>query len=265
MELRSLTYRTDLIFARFDGEVIDRGGYLVIQTPSNPTFHWGNFLLFAEPPELGDFERWRRLFAEEIGVPPHVTHQAFGWDGTVGATGEVEPFLAAGFRLNHAVTLTATAVTRPAKYNDEVVVRPIEEDWEWEQALANQIACRDATFGLEGYTEFKARQMRRYREMARAGLGAWFGAFLGERLVADLGLYREGDLARFQQVETHPDFRRRGICGALVHQAALYGFEQMGARTLVIVADENYHAARIYETVGFRPTERSVGMDLSDH
>lgn len=50
MNIRSLGYRTDLLFPRFDGEVIDRGDYTVIRTPSNPTFYWGNFLLFDQPP-----------------------------------------------------------------------------------------------------------------------------------------------------------------------------------------------------------------------
>jgi hypothetical protein len=36
----------------------------------------------------------------------------------------------------------------------------------------------------------------------------------------------------------------------------------MGAKTLVMVADENYHAAKIYESVGFRSTERQIGIDL---
>jgi len=37
MKVHSLGYQTDLIFPAFDGEVIDRGDYLVIKTPSNPT------------------------------------------------------------------------------------------------------------------------------------------------------------------------------------------------------------------------------------
>src|SRR3990172_2123003 len=84
MNPRSLAWRTDLIFPRFDCEILDRGRYLVIRTPSNPTFYWGNFLLFDRPPAPGDDERWPRLFAEEIGAPPRVRHQAFGWDSPEG-------------------------------------------------------------------------------------------------------------------------------------------------------------------------------------
>ena len=44
MHLNSLVIKTDLIFARFSGEVIDRGNYLVIRTPSNTGYHLGNYL-----------------------------------------------------------------------------------------------------------------------------------------------------------------------------------------------------------------------------
>jgi len=260
MVIQSLGYRTDLFFPRFDGEVIDRGNYTVIRTPSNPTFYWGNFLLFATPPALGDVERWRSLFAREIGVPPTVRHFAFGWDGTAGETGEIAPFLAAGFGLDETVVLTARGVQRPDKYNEEVEVRVLTEDWEWEAALMNHIACRDPEHEETGYVLYSARKMDRYRAMVRAGSGTWFGAFLGDRLAGDLGIFLEDGVGRFQSVGTHPDFRRRGVCGALVHQAALFALGNMGVRILVMVADADYHAARIYESVGFTPSERQVGV-----
>jgi hypothetical protein len=78
LNLRSLAWRTDLIFPAFDGEIIDRGPFLVIRTPSNPSFYWGNFLLFDRPPGPGDEDRWPPLFADEIGTPPSVRHQTFG-------------------------------------------------------------------------------------------------------------------------------------------------------------------------------------------
>lgn len=106
--------------------------------------------------------------------------------------------------------------------------------------------------------------MARYRQMARLGRGEWFGAFYQDRLVADLGLFCESGIARFQSVETHPDFRRRGICGALVYQASRYGLERLEADVLVMIADEHYFAAHIYETIGFKPAERQVGLEWSE-
>lgn len=261
MKVKSLGYRTDLIFPKFDGQILDRGSYLVILTPTNPTFYWGNFLLFSKPPGEGDLDNWKAIFAQEIGSRLKSEHFAFGWDTLEGELGEVKPFLDVGFNLNQSVVLSTRQVTVPPKYNREAVIRPLAEDWEWELATQNQIACREAGHSLDDFQVFKRDQMRRYRRMTRAGLGLWFGAFVGKQLAADLGVFAAGGLGRFQQVETHPDYRRRGMCGALVYQASRYALEQLKVETLVMVADENYHAARIYESVGFQPQERQVGLD----
>jgi ribosomal protein S18 acetylase RimI-like enzyme len=261
--LRSLGYRSDLIFPKFDGEILDRGDYLAISTPSNPTFYWGNFLLFRDPPAEGDAERWKRLFAEEIGHRLRANHIAFGWDSPEGEEGASRAFLDEGFERIKSIVLTTDRVEAPPKYNRQVIVRPLTEDWEWEKATRAQVDCRGPGFGLEAYQVFKGDQMRRYRRMSRAGLGHWFGAFLGDELAADLGVFVDGDLARFQNVETRPEHRRLGICGALVHQACLYALARLGAKNLVMVADEEYHAAKIYESAGFKPRELQVGLQWS--
>ena len=261
MEVRSLGYRTDLIFPKFDGQILDRGDYLVILTPTNPTFYWGNFLLFSKPPIAGDLENWKSIFAKEIGPPTKVEHLAFGWDTMHGEMGEIKPFLDAGFNLSQTVVLSTERVAVPPKYNPEIEIHPLTEDWEWEQATQNQLACRPPEHSLIDYEIFKRDQMQRYRQMTRDGRGFWFGAFLDNRLVAELGIFSDGNIGRFQQVGTHPDYRRRGICGTLVYQVSRYAFENMKVETLVMVADENYHAARIYESIGFQPREHQVGID----
>lgn len=262
MNIRSLGWRTDLIFPRFDGIVTDRGDCLVIRTPSNPGYYWGNFLLFPHPPGPDSLPLWTERFREEIAAHQPAAHVTFGWDSPGGEAGALEPFLAEGFQLNESVVLAADALSPPPHRSEEIAVRPLATDDDWAQVLRNQVECRPAEFAVEGYREFKERQMARYRRMAEAGLGAWFGAFLDGRVVADLGIFTDGGLARFQRVETHPDFRRRGICGTLVHEAARQAKAELGAERLVIVADEHYHAGRIYESLGFRRAERQLGLEL---
>lgn len=241
--------------------VENRGDRLLVRTPDNATYYWGNYLLFDAPPQAGDLARWRALFAQEVGGPPEVRHVALGWNGVDGDLGDVQPFLEAGFRLSESVVLASTSVRRPAKYCDEAEVRPLAEDWEWEAALDNHVACRGEDHEDDAaYRRNAARKIERYRLMVQAGLGRWFGAFLDGRLAGDLGLFVFEGLGRFETVGTHPDFRRRGVCGALVHQAARFALERMAAERLVMVADVQYHAARIYESVGFAPVERQAGL-----
>ena len=260
MKVKSLGYQTDLIFPGFDGELIDKGDYLVILTANNPTFHWGNFILFKNPPQRDDVALWKSLFQREIASQLDVSHITFGWDTSDGEIGDVELFLKEGFDLSKSIVLFTNEVNRPAKYNSDVEIRPISEDWEWQQATTNQIACREEGHDIESYTQFKTDQMLRYKKMSKAGIGHWFGAFLGDKLVADLGIFQVDKTARFQNVVTHPDYRRLGICGTLVYESSRFAFEKMNVKTLVMVADEEYHAARIYESVGFKPKERQVGL-----
>ena len=54
MDVVSLADRTDLALLQLGGsEVSDRGDHLVVRTPHNPAYWWGNFLLMAEPPAPG--------------------------------------------------------------------------------------------------------------------------------------------------------------------------------------------------------------------
>ena len=256
MDLHSLGYRTDLMFARWNGEVTDFGEYQRIRTPSNPTYYWGNFLLFARPAQGGDFERWNVLFREHF---PEARHVAFGVDGTGGEAGASQPFLDAGFTLERSVVLTATQVQAAKHMNLEAEVRPLKTDADWDAVLEVQVLSRDSEFSLESYRIFKSTQLKNYRLLTELGLGEWFGAFLKGKLVADLGVFFSSDLARFQAVETHPEYRRRGLCGRLVFEASQYALAK-GAETLVMVADPEYHAARIYESVGFAVLEQQVGL-----
>ena len=261
MEIQSLAYKTDLIFHRFEGIIINREDYIVIRTPDNPDFYWGNFLLFPHAPGISDFENWREIFSKEIGSMPKVKHQTFGWDSPEGILGSTNEFIEKGFRLIQDVVLTAREVREPPYCNDDVTIRILRTDEEWDLALENQIICRDPGFEEEEHRKFKTRQAEKYRKMADSGLGDWYGAFLDGRLVADLGIYHDGNIGRYQNVETHPGYRRKGIAGTMVFAAGQLAMKKYGLDRLVIVAEENSSPQRVYQSVGFTQTEKQVGLE----
>ena len=263
----SLGWRTELIFARFDGQVVDRGNHLCVRTPGNPTFWWGNFLLFQHAPGPGDLERWMALFEEEIEArQPASRHRSFGLD--VRDRLALPPdFAAAGFTLRQATVLTlardelvAPAKAMPAGFAFRVLHLPSDGG----AVVDKHVVVDQGRFEPHGYREFAQRQVERYAAMQAAGLGHWFGivAQVDDRpvLVASCGLFRAsarpGDaatrLGRFQVVTTHPDWRRCGLCANLVHAACRHGFEAMGLDTLVMMADPDDVAIGIYESLGFR-------------
>ena len=259
----SLGWRTDLIFARFDGQVTDCGNHLRVRTPTNPTFWWGNFLLFQHAPGPGDLERWMAMFDEEITArQPASRHRAFGID--VRDRLELRPeFAAAGFTLNEAsvLTLTRDQLLAPPKGMPEgFEFRVLDLPRDSAAVVDKQVAVDEVRYDPAGYRVFAERQMERYAAMQRVGLGHWLGLvgdFDGKPvLAASCGLFRDpasrDGLGRFQYVSTHPAWRRRGLCTALVHAACLHGFAGMDLRTLAMVADPDDVAIDVYESLGFK-------------
>ena len=259
----SLGWQTDLIFARFDGEVIARGDHLLVLTPGNPTYWWGNFLLFQQAPGPGDFDRWMALFDEEIASPqPASRHRAFGVDVQDRLTLSPE-FAAAGFELNEATVLTLTReqlLPAARAMPDGLEFRVLDLARDSEAVVDKHVEVDAPRHDPVSHRVFAQRQLARYAAMQRAGLGHWFGliAQVDGRavLVASCGLFRDPAraerLGRFQYVSTHPAWRRRGACTALVHAVCRHGFEAMDLRTLVLVADPDDVAIGVYESVGFR-------------
>lgn len=256
MEIASLAFRTDLMVLALGGsEVERRDGYVVVRTHANPTYFWGNFVLFATPVAPGEVARLLELFAEEFPAAAHVAWGIDTVDGTVGAEDEL---LAAGFHVSRDTVLTAPRLqgaTRPV----DADVRPLRGDADWSQSLALHVACADPE--NPHVTEaFLAGQVAAARVLCDRGHATWFGAFEDRKLRSSLGIVSDGSrLARFQAVETHPDARRRGLASALVHRAGRTALDR-GATRLVIVADPAYHAIGIYRALGFVESETQVQL-----
>ena len=70
-------------------------------------------------------------------------------------------------------------------------------------------------------------------------------------MVGSLGLYVGGRVARYQAVGTHKKYRGRGIAGALLEFAAQCIAKQHDVEQLVIIADQDSNAHRLYLKSGF--------------
>lgn len=257
MQLRSLGFRSELVFTDFDGKIEDRGDYLVVRTLTNPHFFWGNLLIFDKPPQKGDFSKWVSLFKKEF-TDPSIYHMTFAWD--LEEKGDLADFEQAGFELERNIVLATSEVTEPPRVHSELQVRPLQGDEEWERMIQIQVDSAHGHLPRHEWEKFYHSQSIRYRTMEKAHRGHWFGGFINNQLIAGLGIFHDGNLGRYQIVSTHPDFRRQGVCGTLVYRSAQYALKTLGLKQLVMCADPDYHAARIYESVGFKPVQVDHGV-----
>ena len=257
MEVRSLGYRTDLMIRVLEGsQVEDRGEFLVIRTPSNPSYWWGNFLLLKAP-RPGQARLWVTAFRTEF---PAASHIAIGVDVTEISAVDVGEYVAQDLRLERSSVLTAQELAEPRRLNRKAAYRELSGDDDWRQSADLRAAVNAGEPGSD--PEFLHAQIAAERALTEAGHGSWFGAFADGDLVAQLGLITDGlGVARYQNVETHPAWRRRGLAGALVWHAGRHGLDTLEASTLVIVADPLADAIRVYRTLGFADAETQVGFE----
>ena len=259
MHVTSLGFRTDLALLTSSGSVVeDRGTHLVVRSPDNPSYFWGNFLLLAQPPVPGGEREVIGAFHTEFPLAEHVS---LGFDSAELTDEARAAFEDAGLTVDVASVLTATSLQAPRAIEAEVEVRPLIDDEEWEARarLSQQLYPQTSE---ETFMAFARQKNAQERRLVDAGRGQRFGAFVDGALVSTAGTFvTEDGVARFQNVETHTENRRQGLASAVVHAAGQHALDHLGVRTLVIVADTDGEAIGIYRRLGFVESERQLTLE----
>ena len=257
MHVTSLGFRTDLALLTASGSLVeDRGTHLVVRSPENPSYFWGNFLLLARPPVPGGEREVVGAFQTEF---PLANHVSIGID-TAELTDEArKAFESAGLTVDVATVLTADSLQQPREVEAEVRALSGDDEWEARARLSQQLYPQASE---EAFMTFARQKNAQERRLVDAGRGQRFGAFVDGGLVSTAGIFlTEDGVARFQSVETHPEHRRKGLAAAVVHGAGRHALDQLGVRTLVIVADTEGEAIGIYRRLGFTDLERQLMME----
>jgi ribosomal protein S18 acetylase RimI-like enzyme len=265
---RALVWATALDVLALDAVVERRDGYLVARSPSNPTFYWGNLLLFDDAPAAGDAERWEALFEREFAADPRVAHRTFAWDRSDGVRGHTEEFVALGYDLDDTIGLVAEAgaLVPHLRENRAVAIHALDPDGDaalWARIVELQVAGRaERREDEESNRAFARARLDGYRGLFRNGRGGWYAALVpgsGE-IAASCGIVVTEGRGRFQVVDTAVAHRRRGIASRLVVEAGRHAAATFGAERFVIAADADYHALGLYESLGFVRAERVYGV-----
>jgi ribosomal protein S18 acetylase RimI-like enzyme len=259
VNVSSLGFQTDLMALRLEGSTItDRGDHLIVRSPHNASYHWGNFVLAGA--ELSNASRWSTVFAEEF---PNAGHVAIGLDASTEDATSLDGYRAAGLEPDLSIVLTASAIPGAAAALDGVTLRSVTSDDDWDQALQLRYAISDDD--SEQNRAFGAQRLADFRGLTERGYGTWYGAFIDGQLQSNLGVVTHGTgLARYRDVDTHPDFQRRGLARALITLSGQAALARPDVQRLVIVADPDYHAIALYRSLGFVDTEAQVQVHRAD-
>jgi len=253
--MKSLEYATDLLVLSGRTEVEGHADRIVQRTPDEPQFWFGNRTIFRNPPRDA-----AALIAQFHADHPEARHICLSWDIPNLPLNEVEPVLAnSGLTVEQADTLTLTGPLKRAPAPDGLTLRAFEYETDWAQS--EEIAFHQSLaegFPEPGLRRFHAERSRQRRTQIAKGLGQWFGAFDGDRLAGDMGAFHDDQLIRYQNVQTHPEYRRRGICSALLAHALDRAQARAPGATPVIVALADSDAGRLYRRAGFALAETTI-------
>ncbi|HMC72230.1 MAG TPA: GNAT family N-acetyltransferase, partial [Mycobacteriales bacterium] len=246
-------WATDIAVLEHAGSTIeDRGDHLIVRTPHNPTFHWGNCVLVTDPDAVEDAQRWVQTFQAAF---PAATWTAIG---LTAMPRNAAPWLAHDLTLEVDEVLVASSVPRQTALPPGYAVRRMAGD-DWEQAVALAMAENERTgaYAPASHEPFARASMETERALSDRDVAAFFGAFADGVLAAYLGVVRCGTTARYQSVGTDAPHRRRGLAAHLLGVAARWAAEH-GCDHWVIVTEATNPAGRVYRSVGFQPDTASV-------
>jgi len=257
--MRSLGLASDLLAMDGLSVVESHSDRIVLRTPGEPDYWWGNILIVRTLPGR-PAEEWQ-LFRKEF---PTARHSVIAWDvpdldsSLLRSAWEIE-----GFELEVSDVLARSGSPPAPPPPEDYLLRELASDHDWEQTfrLAMEIG-QEAGHNPAAHALFLRGRIEGRRSQIARGILGWWGAFRHGELVAAMGVVTgriEGaPIARYQAVETARAHRRRGLCTALLARSAHGALERVPDARLVIMAEADSEPGRLYRRAGFAWAERTV-------
>ncbi len=225
-------------------EWTDLGDALIADTPACRATPFGHRMILDTPPWedfAGHYARWR---AHHAGKGVRTAYLLFEQKG-VQPTPEVPAGITAYTLSTMLLDPDAFAAFEPRPLPDGLVLRAVAShaDWATQHALGRANHPDNPT--SDAYLDWALGERRAQVEGGRA---RQLAVFNGEDAIAAAALVHGSADARFQDVQTHPDHRGRGLATAVVAELCAGS----DGRPLWIVAGRDDPAERLYARIGFR-------------
>ena len=228
---------------------IRQEGYVVLDTPTCRFSSFNHRLELDHPPTsetlTGWFDRWRHHHGgKDIGYIYLTFEQGTEWVSFPLPDGVSSDPLT-------CLVLESPMPERPLPGGYEFRLLKNDHDWSALEGLT------DVVNG--GHTEDDKAYWSWYhgglRERTTRDQGAWAGVWHEGLLVGAAGLFWDAREARFQDVQTHPDHRKRGVCSALLRGLVALWEARAGDAmgSVMIAATTHSDIERLYRGLGFAP------------
>jgi hypothetical protein len=222
------------------------GDYSVLATPNKPDYTYGNLIIAGATSRQCDLLRhlqlWKQHFTGTGSTRPVVALEQGGRTLPNNFKAEAEKF---DLKVHLADLLEFSSYTQVGvKCPLGLVLRPIEEEWEWDE-LQQGWAAED-NFGILDLQRWLVMERRKLVERGR---GTWWGTFRGDSLIASCGAFYSEKWARFEQLRVDSKHRCRGMASFLVSTLTSIYRE----KRIVVELLHDSRLSAFYQRLGYVP------------
>lgn len=242
-------YSTEFALLKSIGIPKKHKGNIVVECKLFPTYYGGNLILMNHELDT-DFDYYEALF-DQFFTAPKTKHKTFLLHPT---SKQYKELLEAAHQKKYEITEFKMMATAPRACNielkDDYVIDRLDllnNETDISDYLELVKACNDLEwFWTEGFK--KQQTVSRMMDIQ------WFA--IREKgkpqILSSLGIFKHGELARMQDVITHPDHFRNGYATQLLKNAIQFANQNLDVKEIVIEADKDYHAYDLYAKLGFQ-------------
>lgn len=231
--------------------------FAVYRTPTRADFWWGAYLVSRNPVTKENLSAMLREWEKRLGDLNDISKKIIQWEIPVGDLPIATPDLNA--ELNEPLAtvhvnsvLVATPVTVQSTFAlPDVTLHEAKSERDFDAILDMTLDDLESTPESPATADFLRWKHSQFYEGVKSGSGSWWMLKYKGEFVANCGLFRHGRTARFREVTTHPDWRRRGFARMLCQRVLAQGFKDPTVEQVVMVAEYDSSPERIYKSVGF--------------
>jgi ribosomal protein S18 acetylase RimI-like enzyme len=257
--MNNLGFLTDFKLLGANSEVKEYADFFLVKTPLSPTFIEGNCMVLKSPKLLENKANLESRFKTHFETVINQHHVSFKLMSKP-SDELLQAYLQDEYEYDKLAVMTYVGAKNIASVLDPKIgtIRTFNSNSDWEKWAKNEIEERPMIYTEASFKEYLFARVDVYKELAAKGFGDFYGVFRNGELLASAGLYIFDGIGRFQQVRTMEKARRQGICKALIQFIYTENASQM--QEAVIVADEEYHALKLYEGLGFKSKQNQYDL-----
>ena len=229
-------------------------GYYVFRSPKFPSYWMGNGIEIQDSTNRS-FEDWQAL-SEQHFDPKIFQHRTFTFLKNPDLEFLKEPAKTAGYDAIDTPLMFASKIPNLPPLADDWRIRRIQtsEDFDRFRLYKTFTNPDNEWFAKEGFD--KSRVKDRFLNTH------WYSITPKDssEILAAMGIFQYKNVARLQEVDTHPDYRRRGFASQLLRHVLEVAIRDWGCKGVVLFSEAEDPAVGLYHKVGFETVGYQVEL-----